>query len=148
MSAARPVRPECSTLWDAVLVWGSQRQHLFDSDVDCFTHCDLHARNIMVDVVDGVAELTALLDFEGSRLSRAETEVVPMRRELVGGELEPLLGFVDEAYPELTGHPRHLDRRAVREVMEMLFRVHHWSAGDGLDPVSRIAELVGSGQHG
>lgn len=28
-----------------------------------------------------------------------------------------------------------------------LFRVHHGSAGDGLDPVSQIAELVGSGQH-
>lgn len=139
LESARTVRPEPAALWDAVAAWGARRQELFADDTVRFTHCDLHARNIMV----RGGELAALLDFEGSRLSAPEDEVFPMRRELVGSELEPFLGYVAEGYPELFGHPQHDERIRVRELMWLLFRMHHWAPGEDEDPVVRLTEIVG-----
>jgi aminoglycoside phosphotransferase (APT) family kinase protein len=119
-----------------------------DDEVGVFCHTDLHAGNVMV---SGGA-VTGLLDFEGSRVAAADTELDMLIRCLRGIGLdgdEPARGrallaaFLD-GYPAIAAHPRLVDRLLTYEALWHLVQCHHWRPGARWtgDPVLEVMGVL------
>lgn len=138
VAAARLVRPDAASVLDDLHAFLAERvsgvSACFDDDEPgVFCHTDLHPGNVIVS--DGT--ITGLIDFEGSRVAVADTELdmlVRTLRNTGAGTDEPARGraplraFVS-GYPAIAGHPRLVDRLLTYDALWHLVQCHHWRPG-------------------
>jgi aminoglycoside phosphotransferase (APT) family kinase protein len=101
------------------------------------THCDLHFDNLLW----AEDTVTAVLDFEGSRLAPPDQELDtivrfvqtptdyvagPNGREISSSQLRGVFGDIATAYPELLAGPTLVPRLEVYEVMWFLTQLLHF----------------------
>jgi aminoglycoside phosphotransferase (APT) family kinase protein len=153
VSAARLVRPDAAHVLDDVHAFLAERatgvSACFDeAEPGVFCHTDLHPGNVIVS--DGA--VTGLIDFEGSRVAVADTEldllVRTLRRSVVGGD-EPaqgrgLLAAFIKGYPAIAGQPRLVDRLLTYDALWHLVQCHHWRPGArwAADPIIELAKVL------
>lgn len=154
VSAARLVRPDAAHVLDDVHAFLAERatgvSACFDeTEPGVFCHTDLHPGNVIVS--DGA--VTGLIDFEGSRVAVADTELDMLVRTLrlskAGGD-EPaqgraaLLAAFIKGYPAIAGHPRLVDRLLTYDALWQLVQCHHWRPGARwtADPVIELARVL------
>ncbi len=136
-----------------------ERLPTFTADSPVLVHSDVHFSNLLW--ADG--QITALLDFEGSRPAARDLELdtllrlarephsyrYPDGRATIGrDEVRELSVWLTSAYPELFSHPYLQERLAVYEALWQLVQVLHFPPGSGFpDPWERLEDLLTRGDH-
>jgi aminoglycoside phosphotransferase (APT) family kinase protein len=133
--AARRARPDAAAVLDDLHGFLTERVTgasacFADDEREVFCHTDLHPGNV---IVSGEA-VTGLIDFEGSRVAVADTELDMLVRALRGirtADVGPagLLAAFASGYPAITAHPRLVDRLLAYDALWHLVQCHHWRAG-------------------
>ncbi len=141
----------------AVRAFIVERLPTFAADAPVLVHSDVHFSNLLW--ADG--QITALLDFEGSRPAARDLELDtllrlarepqlyrdPDGRATIGRDaVRALPVWLASAYPELFSHPCLQARLAVYEALWQLVQLLHFPPGSGFpDPWEHLKELLTRG---
>lgn len=159
LAAARERSDVDRGLLDAAGAFIAARIPAFDPPASrntAIVHCDLHWSNLMWDA----DRLTAVLDFEGSRLAAPDQELDTLLRfvrepalyaapgkdgGLDAETLRVVPDWLAAAYPELFAHPRLAERLEAYEAMWQLVQIFHFPRDAGpRDPWARLTNLLTS----
>jgi hygromycin-B 7''-O-kinase len=132
------------------------RLDAFDDDRAVLVHADAHFSNVLWDG----DRLTAILDYEGTRLAPPDQELDTILRQTrepalycapgtsAVHEAHDFSGFVEtlaKAYPSLFEHPRLSERLEAYEAMWHLVQLLHFPPGTGHpDPYGHLQSLLDS----
>jgi aminoglycoside phosphotransferase (APT) family kinase protein len=148
LASARAARPDLDDLFDTVEDWFAERADIMSGPTSIFLHTDLHGRNVIVH--DG--KVTALIDFEGSRLGPPSVELDMLFRWLTDSNGEPqrveFLQGMSATYPELFAQPHLVEQLDVSEALWHLVQLHHWQPGAQWmsDPAEGLSRVI-RGEH-
>lgn len=136
-----------------------ERLPMFAADSPVLVHSDVHFSNLLW--ADG--QITALLDFEGSRAAAPDLELDTLlrlarephlyrypdgRATIERDEVRALPAWLASAYPELFSHPDLRARLAVYETLWQLVQLLHFPPGSGIpDPWGHLLDVLTQGDH-